>query len=98
MWIYRKLWNMTVTQKHSWSKMNVQAKSKLNVTAKMIFQVYFYVSLYFYNPILTFTKLEIKLKSNSSHSSSLLQCSQTSFPVYFNLAKIKHVEKWSLAT
>lgn len=28
--------------------MNVQAKSKLNVTAKIIFQVYFYVSLYLY--------------------------------------------------
>ena len=41
-----------------------------------MFQVYFYVSLYFYNPKLTFTKLEIKLKSNSSHSSSLLQSSQ----------------------
>ena len=56
--------------------MNVQAKAKLNITVKMMFQVYFYVSLYFYNPILTFTKLEIKLKFNSSHSSSLLQSSQ----------------------
>lgn len=29
------------------SGMDVQAKSKLNVTGKIIFQLYFYMSLYF---------------------------------------------------
>lgn len=77
--------------------MNVQANSKLNVTAKMIFQVY--ASRYFYNPTLTFTKLEIKLKSNSSHKLFFTsEFSNLNDFLYISILRKSNVEKWSLAT